>query len=157
MTNMAQTVNVLQSLILTQGSKMVLTPTYWAYDLFRPHMGGTAVLAEVGGPTVPDSQGRQVPLLSASASVSPDGRRLFLTLANVDLARPASVEVSLTGALAAGASEGRILTAKDVRAHNTFDEPNRVRPRSREVAAAGDRWTVRIPAASVLAVGLELA
>ncbi len=94
MTNMAQTINVLQSVLLTQGSQMVRTPTYWAYWLFRDHMGATGVSADVDGPTIRDSVGRDVPLVDASASLSPEGDKLFLTLANVHLTEAVSLEVS---------------------------------------------------------------
>jgi alpha-L-arabinofuranosidase len=52
MANMAQTINVLQALILTKGDKMCLTPTYWVYDLFKPHRGGTVVQSLVRGPAL---------------------------------------------------------------------------------------------------------
>ncbi|MCX7597651.1 MAG: alpha-N-arabinofuranosidase [Armatimonadetes bacterium] len=155
MTNMAQTVNVLQSLILTQGSKMVLTPTYWAYYMFRGHMGGTAVACETDAPTIQDNQGRAVPVLSASASVK-DGT-LFLTLANIHLTAPVSVEVGLLGGSASGQACVSILTSRDVRDHNSFEAPNRVVPRAKKAAAAGASWRFRLPpmAVGAIAVGLS--
>ena len=156
MTNMAQPVNVLQSLILTRGSKMVLTPTYWTYHLFRGHMGGTAVAADVDAPAVQDNQGRSVPVLSASASVDGDGRQVFVTLVNIHLEEALSVDVELAGAKVGGEVQGRVLTAPDVRAHNTFEAPKRVGPKNRRFAAVGTGWRLRLPPASVVALAVPL-
>jgi alpha-N-arabinofuranosidase len=156
MTNMAQTINVLQSLLLTQGSQMVRTPTYWAYWMFRDHIGATAVAADVDAPSIKDCVGRDVPCVSASASTSPDGARLVLTLANIHLTESVSLEVSLTGASASAAATGLLLSAPDIRAHNTFDAPDTVSPAETSVPARGDAFTIAIPAASAISLTVPL-
>jgi alpha-N-arabinofuranosidase len=157
MTNMAQTINVLQAVLLTQGSQMVRTPTYWAYWLFRDHMGATAVAADVDAPTIRDAVGREVPLVSASASLSPEGDRLILTLANVHLTEGVPLQVSLTGAAAAGDGAGLLLTSPDVRDHNTFDAPEAVSPTEASVSAHGDVFAITMPPASAMSLSIPLA
>ncbi len=76
MTNIAQTINVLQCLLATDGDKLALTPTYYVYDLLQPHKGATAIVTEVDGPSVEVTDaGRRstLPVLDASATASPDG------------------------------------------------------------------------------------
>lgn len=156
MTNMAQTVNVLQSVILTQGSQMVRTPTYWAYYLFRPHMGGTALACEVACDEVTDTQGRRVPLVSASASRAADGGSLVLTLVNTAIGESAAVEVATDGGCVGQGGEGLLLTAEDVRAHNTFDEPDRVKPEAFGAEARDGGLRLTLPPASLVALRASL-
>lgn len=151
MTNMAQTVNVLQSVILTRGPDMVRTPTYWTYHMFRPHMGAEAVECSVACPRVCDGQGRLVPVVSASASRSPDGSEIAVTLANIHLEQAVELAVVVFGG-AGRAAEGRLLTADSARAHNTFEQPERVVPRPLDVSSDGNEVTVTLPPASVAAI-----
>jgi alpha-N-arabinofuranosidase len=156
MTNMAQTVNVLQSVLLTQGSQMVRTPTYWTYYLFRPHMGGEAVACDVDCPTVTDVLGRDVPTVSGSASVSADRRALVLTLTNIALAERAEVTVRVHGGEITGEATGLMLTADDPRAHNTFQQPDAVTPVQTAATTQPDSLILSLPPASVLALEAPL-
>jgi alpha-N-arabinofuranosidase len=97
---MAQTVNVLQALVLTEGPKLCLTPTYWVYDFLKPHRGGELAGTTVRGPSLALADGRTLALCSASATVK--GRGLALSLVNADLAAAHRVVVSLSDASAAG-------------------------------------------------------
>ena len=73
MGNIAQVANVLQSLVLTEGERMVLTPTYHVFDLYQPHQGGTSVRTEFEAPAVSlralANERRRCPGLTGSASV----------------------------------------------------------------------------------------
>ena len=117
MTNIAQTVNVLQAVILTEGDKMLLTPTYHAFDLYKEHHDATAVYSffEAGTVGIDDVQ---IPNLSASASVSAD--KLYVTLVNPSVDTRLPVEIHIDG-LEANLATAEILTG-DVRAYNRFDE-----------------------------------
>jgi alpha-N-arabinofuranosidase len=123
--NIAQMVNVLQALILTDGAKMVRTPTYWAFDLYKDYQGATVLPVEV------DSRwyGRGeygLAAISASAVRDPQGV-VHVALANADPAQGSRVSVKIDG-VAPGAVSGRILTADKMDAHNSFDAPDAVRP-----------------------------
>ncbi|HLK14836.1 MAG TPA: alpha-L-arabinofuranosidase C-terminal domain-containing protein, partial [Fimbriimonadaceae bacterium] len=122
MANIAQMVNVLQAVILTDGPKMLRTPTYWVFEMFQVHQGGQVVpvLLETPDYTVGDAS---VPAVSASATRT-DGS-YYLSLANLNPHEGAEVcvEVVPDKLKAAGA---RVLTAAEMTAHNTFDDPDRV-------------------------------
>ena len=153
MANIAQTVNVLQAMILTQGDRMLLTPSYHVFELYTVHHD--AVLL----PIVLDA-GRYVhgdhsmPALSATASRDTTGR-IHLTLTNVDPNQPRRVNVSVRGRTVSTVS-GRILTAELMNTHNTFAQPNAVRPAPFSGARLnGDTLVVRVPAKSVVALELR--
>ncbi len=112
MANLAQTVNVLQSVILTEGDKMVLTPTYHVFDLYKAHQEGTLVPVHVDA----DDSAEGVKRVSASASLK--GDVLTVTLANTSATESCEVPISLCGAKPAKA-EGRVL-AGEMHAKNDF-------------------------------------
>ncbi len=120
MANIAQLVNVLQSVILTEGPRMLLTPTYYAFKLFRDHQENellsSALLTE-------ETQG-DLPALQESVSLAPDGA-IHVTLVNPGPDESREVEISLQDQAVSGAS-ARILTG-DMNAHNTFDAPDTVK------------------------------
>jgi alpha-N-arabinofuranosidase len=111
MTNLAQTNNVLQALVLTDGARMLRTPTYHVWEMFMPHRDGTLIECEADG-------------VSASATLTADGT---VTLSVVNTSLDEAAELSIQGVRA-----GRLLTAEDVRDHNTFVEPDRIVPRPTE-------------------------
>ncbi len=124
MANIAQTVNVLQAIILTEGERMVLTPTYHVFDLYRHHMDARELDCFVDAAQVGEGKW-QMPEITASASEK-DGR-VTLTLANLNAEEAAEVTVALNGERVERA-EGRLL-AGDMRTCNTFDSaPLAVRP-----------------------------
>src|SRR5437764_2482787 len=125
MANIAQLVNVLQALILTDGAAMVTTPTYHVFDLYKVHQNATLLpCALESDPYMVN--GQQIPQVSVSASRDGAGR-IHLTLCNVDPRREADVRCELRGA-APREVMGSVLTATDMRAHNTFQNPSRVAP-----------------------------
>jgi alpha-N-arabinofuranosidase len=124
--NIAQMVNVLQAMILTEGPKMLLTPTYQIYRMYVPFQDATAVPVSFEAGTYAFGDIR-VPRVDAVAARGTDGK-LWLSLVNVDPNRPARVTATFDGLIARNAA-GEILTAATVDAHNTFDRPNQVAPR----------------------------
>jgi alpha-N-arabinofuranosidase len=125
MANIAQLVNVLQALILTEGDKMVLTPTYHVFEMYQVHHDATFLPVEV---TTDNSTAgsESIPTVSASASRDAQGR-VHLSLVNLDPKAPASVEARIEGGTFTSVS-GRVLTAPTMDTHNTFAAPDRVRP-----------------------------
>jgi len=154
MTNIAQTVNVLQAMILTDKEKMLRTPTYWVYEMFKVHQGGTFLPVGVLTPDYTFGKER-IPAVSASATRAADGKAVHVSFANADPHRPASVTLTLDGVTAATAS-GRVLTAPTMQAHNTFAAPDAVAPAPLiGVTLSGGTLTLTLPAKSVAVLELK--
>lgn len=153
MANIAQTVNVLQAMILTDKEKMLLTPTYWVFEMLKGHQGGTVIPAEIKSPdyTLGD---QKIPALSASATRDAAGV-VLLSLVNSDPGKTISVSVKLPG-VAAKSIVAKVLTAPTMQAHNTFDKPDAVKPAAfTAFKQEGDTLTVELPAKSVAALEIR--
>jgi alpha-N-arabinofuranosidase len=152
MANIAQMVNVLQAMILTDGPKMVLTPTYHAFQMYIPFQGATFLPSEVKPPayTRGDSS---VPAVSVTAARDTSGK-LQLGLVNLDATREAEVTLDIQGVQARGAA-GRVLTAKAMDAHNTFAAPNAVAPTPIKARRSGGKLVVTLPAKSVSVLAVD--
>lgn len=120
MANLAQAVNVLQSVILTEGDKMIKTPTYHVFDLFKTHQNNEAVYCYTQNENM--SEGKNAPMISVSASVNE--KSMTVTAANCLLTEEAAVECSIFGFKASSVS-CRILT-NEAHSYNDFDCPDRV-------------------------------
>ncbi|AUN33213.1 alpha-N-arabinofuranosidase [Niveispirillum cyanobacteriorum] len=148
MANIAQMVNVLQALILTDGPKMLLTPTYHVFDMYKDFQGATQFPVTVAGPKYSYAE-RSLPAISASAARAKDGS-VLVALTNINPNEAVPVTVSLDGVTAAGVS-GRILTAPAMNAHNSFAQPDAVKPVAFTGAALnGTTLSVTLPAKSVV-------
>ena len=144
MANLAQAVNVLQALILTEGEKMIKTPTYHVFDLYKAHQGADAVYCF--SENAPLYEGTGVQMLSSSASVK-DGV-LTVTLANCSLSEDIETEIDICN-FKAGETAARILNA-EVHAHNDFGTPEAVKPESCRAELTGNTVRVKLPACSVV-------
>ena len=157
MCNIAQVVNVLQSMILTdqQGTgHMVLTPTYHVFEMYKPFQAATFLPSDISCASVTTTDGKSVPLLSASAARSTDGR-LVVALTNVSLTQPLRVAVRLEGA-ACRQADGRLLTAADAQSFNAFDHPDTVSPRPfSDYKLTGGTLTATLPAKSIVVMMLK--
>jgi len=141
----AQMVNVLQAMILTDKEKMLLTPTYHIFDMYQPFMGATPYAATVSGPEY--SQGNHhLPMVDVSAARSKNGK-LVLSIVNTNPDHAVQVVTNLTGT-----AQGRILTAFAMDAHNTFDQPNLVHPVPFHGSTEGGKLSFDMPAKSVAVV-----
>lgn len=155
MANLAQTVNVIQSVLLTKGALMIKTPTYHVMDLFRPHHQAQRVYSELHSPMFSCGH-RTAKALTASVSSKGNGE-LFMTLGNCDPHH--SIALTVETGLPAGSISGRVLTDDDWSAHNTFDKPDRVQPRKLEEGSYGKipgGFTVTLPSKSVAALTVRL-
>jgi alpha-L-arabinofuranosidase len=153
MTAIAQTVNVLQAMIMTDGPKMLKTPTYWVYDMYRPFQEATSL--PINLKTATYKYGKfAVPQVSASAAKAKDGS-IVIGLANLDPDKPAKISATIAGAQP-GRIWGEVLTGDTMDAHNTFDHPNVVHPASFDGAKlTGDKLEVTLPPKSVVVLSLR--
>ena len=153
--NIAQTINVLQAMILTQGDRMVLTPTYHVFELYTVHHDAVLLPMTLEG-TEPryELEGQSIPAVSGSASRDKEGR-IHVTLTNLDPNRGRAVSGEITGAQVSRVS-GRVLTAAAMNAHNTFDQPTAVQPAPFTGARlSGEKITVDLPPKSVVLLELQ--
>ncbi|MBK9338186.1 MAG: alpha-N-arabinofuranosidase [Lewinellaceae bacterium] len=151
--NIAQTVNVLQSVVLTSGEKMLLTPTYHVMEMYNVHQDALLLPLDVhvGDYAFGD---QKLPAVSASASRDKAGR-VHISLVNIDPSRTQEVTVSLRGVSAKGVS-GRILTSGKVQDYNSFDEPNKIKPAEYKGAVLkNDELKVTLPPVSVVVLELK--
>ncbi|EWS80076.1 alpha-N-arabinofuranosidase [Brachybacterium phenoliresistens] len=157
MANIAQTVNVLQAMILTDpdSGALVLTPTYHVFAMNTGHHDAAALPVHVSLPEEPRTvDGRELPLLSASASTK-DGRAL-VSLSNLDASEPRTVVLDLRGAEVT-AHTGRVLAAESTAAHNTPEVPEAVAPRELTAIRPHEHGLeIDLPAASYATVELTL-
>ncbi|GAB5426468.1 MAG: hypothetical protein Crog4KO_36150 [Crocinitomicaceae bacterium] len=153
MANIAQTVNVLQALFLTEGEKMILTPTYHVFDMFKAHMDATYLPLDVESDTYGVGD-KSLPAFTANASKSDSGE-LLLTLANLKPDDALSIEVDVTD-FDVSVVSGKSLVADAINAHNTFDTPNIVTPQDFvDFTRNGNTLTFNLPAASVVALTMS--
>lgn len=152
MANLAQMVNVLQAVILTEGDRMLLTPTYHVLEMFKVHQDGEA-LAIHGSFGEYEGHGKKLPQVTVSASIK-DGV-ISVSLANLDPANAADLNIELRGSSAGYTASGSILAADDIHVHNTFEQPERVTKRSFDEARWADgTLSAKLPPASVAVVRL---
>ena len=146
--NIAQMINVLQAMILTRGDKMVLTPTYHVFEMFKPFQDATVLPIELKSPWYNKEQWT-VPAISASAVRDTQGA-VHVALANVDPARSMTVTMTLDGVTATSAT-GRVLTGPAINSINSFDQPNTVVPAAFTGASvSGGTLTVAMPPHAVV-------
>jgi len=127
MANIAQLVNVLQSVILTEGDKMILTPTYHVFNMFKVHQD--AQLLDTHLLTAELGSGKEAfPQLSVSASKN-DAGQIHISICNLDHLASTKVELDLRGLVSAEVKvKGTTLTSDTTDGHNTFDHPEQVAP-----------------------------
>ena len=153
MANIAQLVNVLQALILTDGAKMVLTPTYHVFDMYQVHHDATLLPTDIESDRTTLGND-SFPAVSASASRDAQGV-VHVSLVNLDPKAEMSVDARIDGQKF-NAVSGRILTAPAMDTHNTFDAPNRVQPAAFTGATLqGAALKARLPPRSVVVLTLS--
>jgi len=129
MTNIAQTINVLQALLLTDGDKMIKTPTYHVYHLYKPHHGARAIRLLCESETIDctvNGKTEQLPLLAGSASVK--GGVLTVTLVNSHATEGKEIALALYGATLPQTAKVATIRHNSIHAHNTFEESEAVMP-----------------------------
>jgi len=151
--NLAQAVNVLQALVLTDQEKMLLTPTYHVFDLYQVHQDAEYLPLQFESPDYV-LNGEKIPALNASASRDKNGA-VHISLVNLDPTKALTLETALPG-VSFKSVTGRILTAARVSDYNTFDKPNTVTLAAFTGARRrGDRLAVALPPKSVVVLELK--
>jgi alpha-N-arabinofuranosidase len=153
MANIAQTVNVLQAVVLTDNEKMLLTPTYWTYYLYKVHQDATMLPVFLTSNSY-ELNGKKIDAISASASKDASGK-IHITLVNIDPNKAQTIGTELYGITAKKVS-GKVLTSAKINDYNTFDKPNTVGIKDfNDAKLSGGKLNVTLPAKSVVMLEIE--
>ena len=159
--NIAQAVNVLQSPVLTEGDKMVLTPTWYIFHMYKDHMGatllGSTAACSAAGFESEDEK-IKIPSLNVSASEKKDEKtgknRYLVTVCNSDLNDTKTLDISLANLKGSiSKAEGKLLSGEEMNTCNTFEKPDQVTEKALKVTITDkDTVSITLPARSVAAV-----
>ncbi|WP_242126540.1 alpha-L-arabinofuranosidase C-terminal domain-containing protein [Sphingobium sp. Sx8-8] len=150
--NIAQMVNVLQAMILTDKEKMVLTPTYYVHKMYLPFQDATFVPLSYDAGQYQFGDIR-MPRVDAVAARDTTGK-LWISLVNLDPNRAAAMELKLPGVRVRNAA-GQMLTAAKVNSVNSFDKPDTVVPRPFRGNVVNGTVKVDLPAKSVVMLAID--
>jgi alpha-N-arabinofuranosidase len=151
--NIAQTVNVLQAMILTEGDRMLLTPTYHVFEMYVPHHDATCLPCHVETEMLGEGD-TEVPRVSASASRAEDGS-VHVTMTNLDADAAVDVSVALHG-VNVSSVKGRVLAGDALNSHNTIDQPNKVAPEEfDDVTLTQVGIDIKMPPRSVMSLAVQ--
>lgn len=151
MANLAQAANVLQALVLTDGPKMVLTPTYHVFDLYKGHHGAALLPCTLDTNSAYEYNGQSIPQVNASASRQANGD-ICVTLCNADPHQPVIITCHIAGDVPQSV-RAKTLTAQSMDARNEFDAEPQVQPQDlKEASISEGTMTITLPPMSVTAV-----
>jgi alpha-N-arabinofuranosidase len=153
MANIAQTNNVLQAMILTNGEKMIVTPTYHVFEMYKVHQGAKMLPTDLTcNPYKNNSQ--TLPSLTTSASRDNSGT-IHISICNLDPEMPAELRCQLKGHRPNKVT-ARVLTADAMNAHNTFEKPNAITPTELNgIDIENDNVLVTLPSKSVVVLSIN--
>ncbi len=151
MANIAQMVNVLQAMILTEGEKMVLTPTYHLFRMMKGHMDGERVDIDFNAGEI-ELGGKKLPKISVSASEK--NGALTISMCNISLDADEDVELTIDGGKYTSVS-AEVLTSENMNDCNTFEAPEKVTPKKLEASLNGDKLTLTLPKMSAAVITLK--
>lgn len=151
---LAQMVNVLQSVLLTEGDKMIKTPTYHVMHMYRHHQGAKLLESSVTGIDEIGTDEWKVPKVTESVSKDKDGI-ITITLNNLSIESAEEVEVQFANGVYK-VVEARIVTNSDMHAHNTFEAPEEVTEKDfNDYEVKGENISVKLPVNSVVEMRLQ--
>jgi alpha-L-arabinofuranosidase len=152
MANLAQTINVLQAVILTKGNEIILTPTYHVMEMYNVHQDATLIPLKIkSGEYIMGSE--KLPALSVSASVK--DKRIHISLVNIDADKTQDVQLDL-GKISFSQVSGRILASGKIQDFNSFENPARIKPVTFSgTKISGHIISLRMPPASVIVLELK--
>jgi alpha-N-arabinofuranosidase len=155
MANIAQVVNVLQSMILTNDKGgMVLTPTYHVFEMYKGFQNATYLPMDIKCDSMKVDGNRTIPSISASAAKKKDGT-VIISLANINVDKTKEVELDVSG-LSVKNITGRILTAHAITDYNDFDHPETVKPEPFKGAKIKQNMIkVEIPSKSIVVLEVK--
>ena len=153
MANLAQTVNVLQAVVLTKGEKLILTPTYHVMEMYKVHQDALLLpLTIKSGEFI--SGNEKLPAVSASASKDKKGTT-HISLVNIDIKKTQDVSIDISG-ISQKSISGRMLTSSKVQDHNTFEQPEKIKPSAfNQFSQTGNIIKLKIPPCSVIVLELK--
>jgi Alpha-L-arabinofuranosidase len=156
MANIAQIVNVLQSMVLTNDKgEMALTPTYHVFNMYKVHQDALNIPLSIACDTKDVRDNRSIPMLSATASKDRKGV-IHLSLSNIDADNTQTVTIDLSGMKISGVTEGTIITSGNLTDHNSFEKPQTVTPKQfRDTKISNGQLQVKMPAKSIVTISLK--
>jgi alpha-N-arabinofuranosidase len=152
MANIAQMVNVLQAMVLTDKEKMVVTPTYYVFKMYVPFQDATFVPVDFD-PGSLHRDGVTLPRIDALAAKDASGK-LWIEITNLDPEKQLEIDAEIAG-IAARSAKGETLTASAVDSVNTFAAPNTVVPKPVSATVKGGRLALTVEPKSVTVISLE--
>jgi len=152
MANIAQMINVLQAMILTDKEKMVLTPTYYVFKMYVPFQDATFIPVDFD-PGSLHRNGITLPRVDAVAARDTSGK-LWIAITNLDPEKPLEIDAAVTG-MNVKSAKGTTLTASAVDSVNTFAAPNTVVPKPISAEVKGGRLALTVEPKSVTVISLE--
>jgi alpha-N-arabinofuranosidase len=153
MANLAQTINVLQSVILTDNEKMVLTPTYYVFKMLNVHQNARLLPSQMQCETYKIDTD-SIPSVSYSVSQAADGK-IHLSVANLMAMRGQKISCNL-GSLKINKISGELLTAKNITDCNTFEKPSTVVPAAfKDFNINNNLVEIQLPARSLVVLEIE--
>ena len=152
MANIAQMINVLQAMILTDKEKFVLTPTYYVFKMYVPFQDATLIPVTFEAGTYTHG-GVSLPRVDVIAAKSADGK-LLLEITNLDAENPVAIDAELTG-ITAKSAKAETLTGAAVDSVNTFASPNAVVPKPAAVKLQDGKLSLTVEPRSVTVVSIE--
>ena len=156
MANVAQLVNCLHSLFFAHEDKFCVTPTYHVFAMYAAHQGAQSLRTEFSTPAQAYSRNGQptsLPGLAGSASIK--GKQVMLTVTNQSLDQMRETQIALRGGTIKSVNAVTLVT-DDVHAHNSFEMPNVVEPKTQAVSTQGSTLVHRFPPASVTKLEITL-
>ncbi len=154
MANLAQAINVLQAVILTNEEDMILTPTYHVMKMYNVHQDATLLPLELIGDVNYEFNGKKLPAISASASITDEGV-INASLVNIHSKESKEVEINLRGTGNSKIS-GTILQSATLQDHNTFENPDKIKEEEfKNFKKKGDKITVTLPPFSVVVLSVQ--
>jgi alpha-N-arabinofuranosidase len=151
--NLAQTVNVLQAVVLTNKEKMILTPTYHVMEMYNVHQDATMIPLQIRtGDYILNNQ--KLPAVSASASKNKEGVT-HISLVNIDAKQPQEISMEVRGGKYT-AVNGRIISGEKIQDHNSFENPEKIKPSVfKDIKTSANGITVTLPPFSVVVLELK--
>mgnify|MGYP006281469547 FL=1 len=155
MANIAQTVNVLQAMVLTEGDRMLLTPSYHVFNMYKGHKDAMFLPSHLSTEDY-EFDGDSVPAISSSASLSDDGS-MTLTLTNVNPNKALTLDITFAGKSFQNIEQALVLTGPAVNSINTFDKTDTVQPKAFDDFEKTSETTLRVnlPSKSVVALSVK--
>ncbi len=153
MANIAQTVNVLQAMILTKDDQIVRTPTFYVYKMFVPHQEANMLPVQLKCRDY-EYKDEKIPSMNASASIDAEGK-IHLSIVNSDPQREQDIQCMIYGKKIASV-QGQILTGSKINAFNDFGQPEEVTIKNFNGATLKkDQLNIHIPAKSIVMLAVE--